>query len=93
MNSLRKRKRSQRIESESDSDDIPLSVLKKKVATTPMNMTGTVETDPVPNGPEKPIVKQKPKKHKTKSSTKWNKIKRQFTTKPPPSQSAKPTVK
>ena len=80
---LQKRKRTQRIESESgsDSDNIPLSVLKRKMSTKPTDRTGTVET------------LQKPKKHKTTFGTKRKKMKRQFTTKPPPSQSAKPTVK
>ena len=80
---LRKRKRTRRIESESDSesDNIPLSVLKRKMSTEPTDMTGTVET------------LRKPKKQKTTSGTKRKKMKRQFTTKPPPSQSAKPTVK
>ena len=80
---LRKRKRMKRIESESgsDSDNIPLSVLKSKMSTEPSGRTGSVETLP------------KPKKQKSATGTKRKKMKRQFATKPPPSQSAKPTVK
>ena len=85
VESLRKRKRSQRIESESDSDDIPLSVLKDKLSSKPTDMAGTVKT--ISNGKKKPL------KHKSKSDTKRKKLKRQFTTKPPPSQSSKPKVK
>ena len=51
------------------------------MSTEPTDRTGTVETI------------RKPKKQKTTFGTKRNKMKRQFTTKPPPSQSAKPTVK